>query len=98
PIRALANITGGGLPENAHRMLPDDCGLVIDAASWQLPPVFGWLAKAGGLTAHDLARALNCGIGMIAICAEEDAARLRTSLESMGETVYHIGTVVPAPK
>ena len=45
-IKGMANITGGGLIENIPRSLPDGLGAVIDAATWELPPVFKWLAEA----------------------------------------------------
>ncbi len=92
-IRAMANITGGGLPENAHRMLPEGLGLAIDAAAWDLPPVFRWLAEQGGIARDDLAVSLNCGIGMIAICAPGEADRLAESLRATGETTVRIGQV-----
>ncbi len=94
-ILGMANITGGGLTENAHRTLPDGTAIRIDAAGWALPPVFRWLAEAGRLSHDDLALTLNCGIGMIAICRPGDQAALRGSLEASGETVSVIGTVVP---
>jgi phosphoribosylformylglycinamidine cyclo-ligase len=92
-IRAMANITGGGLPENAHRMLPEGLGLTIDAAAWELPPVFRWLAQEGNVAPDDLAVSLNCGVGMIVICDESEADRLADSLRKTGETVYRIGRV-----
>lgn len=95
-IRAMANITGGGLPENAHRMVPDHLALRIDARAWDLPPVFGWLAEQGGLTADELARTLNCGIGMIVICAATDEAALTAALTQAGERVMRIGAVEPS--
>jgi phosphoribosylformylglycinamidine cyclo-ligase len=92
-IRAMANITGGGLPENAHRMLPDGLGLSLDAACWTLPPVFRWLAQTGGIPQDDLAVSLNCGIGMVVMCRETDADQLADILQGAGETVMPIGTV-----
>ena len=46
-VRALSHITGGGLPENIPRVLPDGMVAAIDTDSWQLPPVFQWLKDAG---------------------------------------------------
>ncbi|MCB9988495.1 MAG: phosphoribosylformylglycinamidine cyclo-ligase [Rhodospirillales bacterium] len=96
-IKAMANITGGGLIENIPRTMPEGTQAVIDAASWELPPVFRWLKEAGNLSADDMARTLNCGIGMTVICAAEAAAKLTAVLESHGETVYRIGHIAAAP-
>jgi len=96
-LRALAHITGGGLLDNLPRVLPSDRSARIETASWPLPPVFGWLAAAGGLTATELARTFNCGIGMCAITAPEAADDIAAALEASGETVYRIGRIVAEP-
>jgi len=93
--KAFAHITGGGLTENIPRVLPDGIGVRLDAAAWPLPPVFGWLARAGGLDARTLARTFNCGIGMVAVCAPGDADAAAALLASGGDAVYRIGTCVP---
>lgn len=92
-ILGMAHITGGGLLENAHRMLPDGLAVHIDAAAWELPPVFRWLAEAGRLNHDDMALTLNCGIGMIVACRPGDADRLRKALEKTGERVSVIGSI-----
>lgn len=50
-IKAMAHITGGGFPDNIPRVLPDELGVVVDAASWELPPVFKWLKATGQVAA-----------------------------------------------
>ncbi|NVJ93723.1 MAG: phosphoribosylformylglycinamidine cyclo-ligase, partial [Methylocystaceae bacterium] len=90
----LAHITGGGLVENIPRVLPEGLGVDIDASTWQLPAVFAWLAKAGGIATHELARTFNCGIGMCVIVDADKAETLSKILQDGGETVYTIGTVV----
>ncbi len=93
-LRALAHITGGGLLENLPRVLPPDRLARIEAAAWPLPPVFGWLARAGRLSARDLARTFNCGIGMCAIVAPAAAEDIAARLRARGETVHRIGRIV----
>ena len=63
-------------------------------AGGTLPDVFAWLAEAGGLAAPHLAETFNCGIGLVAIAAAEDADACRRAFEAKGERVYDIGTIV----
>ena len=93
-LRAAAHITGGGLPGNLPRALPDGARAVLDAACWPLPPVFGWLARVGGVAPAELLQVFNCGIGMALVVADPAAAR--AVLEAEGETVFDIGRVAAA--
>ena len=72
--KAAAHITGGGLPGNLPRVLPDGRGGGAGAATWPVPPVFGWLARTGGVAAEEMLRVFNCGIGMALVVADPDAA------------------------
>jgi phosphoribosylformylglycinamidine cyclo-ligase len=90
-LRGAAHITGGGLPGNVPRMLPPGTVASIDAAAWMLPPVFAWLARAGGVPPDEMLRVFNCGLGMV--LAVSDARGALSLLEEQGETVYLIGTV-----
>lgn len=93
-IKGMAHITGGGLYENIPRVLPDGVQAVIDANNWELPAIFRWLSKIGGLDHDDMARTLNCGIGMAVICGAEHAELLTNVLQEHGETVSTIGHIV----
>ena len=66
---------------------------LVDAASWDLPTVFQWLKNTGGLSDHDLAITLNCGIGMAVVCAPDQAENIATTLRDQGETVFTMGTI-----
>ncbi|GGB97679.1 phosphoribosylformylglycinamidine cyclo-ligase [Marivita lacus] len=96
-VHALAHITGGGLTENLPRVLPEGLGAQIDLTAWDLPPVFKWLAQTGGMAESELLKTFNCGIGMIAVVAPDQADALTAVLEEAGETVFRIGTVTGAP-
>lgn len=93
-IKALAHITGGGLIENIPRVLPKSLAAELDAAAWNLPPVFRWLATTAGLDHHEMARTFNCGIGMVVVVAADAAERIAGSLQGAGETVFRIGSIV----
>lgn len=90
-IKGLAHITGGGLIENVPRMLPATLTAHIRVTSWALPPVFQWLKKTGNVSAAEMARAFNCGVGMVIVVEKGCEAAVREVLEKEGETVYEVG-------
>ncbi|QFU16261.1 phosphoribosylformylglycinamidine cyclo-ligase [Microvirga thermotolerans] len=97
-INALCHITGGGFPDNIPRVLPEGIGVRLDLDAIPVPPVFGWLAATGGVAEAEMLRTFNCGIGMIAVAAADQAdavaARLREAGENpvrIGETIAHEG-------
>ncbi|MCC1494964.1 phosphoribosylformylglycinamidine cyclo-ligase [Cognatishimia sp. F0-27] len=92
-VHALAHITGGGLTENLPRVLPDGCGATIDLDAWTLPPVFGWLQRAGGVSETEMLRTFNCGIGMVVVVDPSRAEALARLLIEAGESVVPLGTV-----
>jgi phosphoribosylformylglycinamidine cyclo-ligase len=97
-INGLAHITGGGLLENIPRVLPDGCHAMIDARSWQLPPIFAMLQAGGHVAADEMARTFNCGIGMVAIVGPEQAESVASALEASGESVLEIGSIEAGPR
>jgi phosphoribosylformylglycinamidine cyclo-ligase len=94
-VKAMAHITGGGLIENVPRVIPDEMTVEIDASAWKLPPIFAWLAKAGGIETAEMSRVFNCGIGMVLVAAPGDAEEATRRLRDSGETVYRLGSVTP---
>jgi phosphoribosylformylglycinamidine cyclo-ligase len=92
-IRAFAHITGGGLPENLPRVLPQGCQAIIESSSWQIPAIFDWLGDAGGIAREELLRTFNCGVGMIGVVPETAVQATIDILESHGETAWQIGHI-----
>ncbi len=90
-LKAAAHITGGGLPGNVPRVLPEGVSAVIDGAAWTPPAVFSWLARTGGVDAEEMLRVFNCGIGMVVVVAPDDAARALAMLAEAGESATRIG-------
>ena len=92
-VRGLAHITGGGLPENLPRSLPDDTRAIIDLDAWSRPPVFDWLQEQGHVEPFEMLRTFNCGIGMV-VCVPPDAVdRAHAVLRQHGETSWTIGSI-----
>lgn len=92
-IHGLAHITGGGLTENAPRMLPKGWRIDFDWTAWKRPDVFTWLIETGNVPEEDARRTFNLGIGMVAAVAPKDADAVAQRLEAAGEKVFKIGVV-----
>jgi phosphoribosylformylglycinamidine cyclo-ligase len=93
-VHALAHITGGGITENPPRVVPEGLACAIDLSSWQLPPVFRWLAQTSGMSEGELLKTFNCGIGMMLVVDAARADEIAALLADMGETVARIGSIV----
>jgi phosphoribosylformylglycinamidine cyclo-ligase len=92
-LKAAAHITGGGLPGNVPRVLPDGLDVVIDRP-WAAPPVFPWLARTGGIAEVEMLSVFNCGVGMVLVVS--DAAAAQAVLREHGEQPFVLGRVAPA--
>jgi phosphoribosylformylglycinamidine cyclo-ligase len=95
-IRALAHITGGGFIDNLPRVLPDGLGCRLDLDAVVVPPVFKWLAAEGGISAAEMARTFNCGIGMAVVVAADQADAVSALLAELGSPAVRIGEITPA--
>ncbi|MET0067739.1 MAG: phosphoribosylformylglycinamidine cyclo-ligase [Candidatus Thiodiazotropha sp.] len=95
-IHALAHITGGGLPENLPRVLPQGCQARIDSDSWELPAVFGWLRDQGNLASHEMLRTFNSGVGMVVCVAADQADQAIALLNQSGEQAWRLGSIEKA--
>ena len=96
-VKALAHITGGGLPENLPRVLPPGVTARLSAAAWTPPPVFQWLAKKSRAGEAEMLRTFNCGIGMVLICAASEADGVCAMLRANGEAPCVLGKLEAAP-
>ena len=93
PIHAMAHITGGGLPENLPRVIPDNCHAVIDTSSWEIPAVFRFLQEKGNIDAFELYRTFNCGVGMVLCVPASHQQQVVNRLNELGESSFVIGHV-----
>ena len=92
-VHGLAHITGGGLPGNVPRVLPDDCAAVIDTSAWIPPQVFASLGEMSGAERDELFRTFNMGIGFVAIVAPSQADDAIMVVEAAGKPAMVIGRV-----
>ena len=97
-ILGIAHITGGGLIENIPRILPEGLSVVIDASSWQRPPVFSLIQKDGNIAKQEMYRTFNMGIGMVLIVPESESEKMLVELESMNCESYIMGQVIKGNK
>jgi phosphoribosylformylglycinamidine cyclo-ligase len=94
-VHAMAHITGGGLPGNVNRALPDSLDALIDTGTWEVPPVFTILGEMGNVASEEMFRVFNMGIGMIVIAARDDAADVIQTARVEGVTAWVAGEVQP---
>ena len=92
-VHAFSHITGGGLAGNLGRVLPPGLQAHVDRASWAPLPVFGVLARAGGLGRAELEPAFNLGVGMVAVVAAGYAEAALQLLASRGLTAWRLGDI-----
>jgi phosphoribosylformylglycinamidine cyclo-ligase len=93
-VHALAHITGGGIPGNLVRVLPEGCAAIIDPRAWTLPPLFRLLQDAGKVSDGEMREVFNCGIGMIAVVPASDVEAVRAAAQTDGVASWVIGEIV----
>jgi phosphoribosylformylglycinamidine cyclo-ligase len=94
PVKAMAHITGGGLPGNLPRVLPKGLTVRLKRDTWPIPPVFSLIARKGPVDNLEMRRVFNMGIGYVMIVSPTFAGSILTQLDKLGERVYTIGKVV----
>ena len=95
-IHAIAHITGGGLPENLPRVLPEGACAMIKENAWEWPQAFKWLQEKGNIDTFEMYRTFNCGIGLALVVAADQAELAITVLNNCGEKAQIIGSVEQA--
>ncbi len=92
-VGAVAHITGGGLPENLPRVLPEGAQAVVDRGTWELPHVFSTLRDLGELSDTDMLRTFNCGVGMVLAVEADRADDYCSQLSGMGVQAFSMGEI-----
>jgi phosphoribosylformylglycinamidine cyclo-ligase len=92
-VSGLVHITGGGFIDNIPRILPQGSRAIIHYDSWEIPPIFSFLQDEGKVSAKEMCRTFNMGIGMVIIVDEAIVEDVFQHLSALGETPYHIGEI-----
>ncbi len=93
-VRGVAHITGGGLLENVPRILREGLAARLHSDAWQMPELFKWLQREGGVADNEMHRVFNCGIGMVVVVPAEQADAVIALFQQHGETAQRIGEIV----
>ncbi|HUQ46189.1 MAG TPA: phosphoribosylformylglycinamidine cyclo-ligase [Gemmatimonadaceae bacterium] len=93
-VHAMAHITGGGLPGNVNRALPDTLDAEIDAGSWDIPNLFRQMESAGQVERPEMYRTFNMGVGMVVITDEAGAVAVQASAASAHIGSWRLGRIV----
>ena len=92
-VHALAHITGGGIPGNLNRVLPEDCHAVVHESSWEWPSLFSWMMETANIERREMYRTFNCGIGMILVVDANEASVAVEHLNKAGEKAFIVGEI-----
>ena len=94
-IHGMAHITGGGLPENLPRCLGPGQSVRVDPSQWLIPPIFDWLAEAGGVSSSEMFKTFNMGIGFVLLVPPAQVDPILKWFTEQDVTAYQIGEVIP---
>ena len=92
-IKGLAHITGGGLLDNVPRILQPGLQAHLHRDAWEMPKLFSWMQREGGVADNEMHRVFNCGIGMVVVVPAAQAQAITLALQQQGETVYTLGDI-----
>ncbi len=97
-VKGIAHITGGGLPGNVERILPEGCRAVIQKQSWEVPPVFNLLQQKGSVEEVEMYQVFNMGVGIVLVVASDSVATTLESLSESDESAFLLGDIVSGDK
>jgi phosphoribosylformylglycinamidine cyclo-ligase len=94
-LHGLAHITGGGITGNLPRILPDDCGAVIDRKNWDPPSLFNVIQQAGNIEREEMFQVFNMGVGLIVVAPFDKASQILETIQGQGMAGWVIGEIGP---
>lgn len=92
-IHGIAHITGGGIPGNLIRVLPEGCEAVVNSASWELPPLFKLLQSGGKVATEEMRDVFNLGVGLIAALPAKEVDAVRAAARTAGVETWVLGEI-----
>jgi phosphoribosylformylglycinamidine cyclo-ligase len=92
-VRAMCHVTGGGLPGNVPRVIPEGLGVAIDVTTWSPDPIFDLIQTRGNIADSEMRRTFNMGVGFVVIVSPEQASALLEALGASGEHAFVMGEV-----
>jgi phosphoribosylformylglycinamidine cyclo-ligase len=93
-VHAFAHVTGGGIPGNLARVLPDDCNAVVTRGTWERPRIFGEIQAAGNVGDDEMEMVFNLGLGMLAVVTRDDLFATLDLVRSAGHDAWPVGEIV----
>ncbi|HEV2440141.1 MAG TPA: phosphoribosylformylglycinamidine cyclo-ligase [bacterium] len=93
-LHGIAHVTGGGLPGNLVRVLPDGCHAVLLRSRWPVPPIFTVIQRRGRVADEEMFRTFNMGLGLLLVVPRGSAAAAVRLLDSAGERAWVVGEIV----
>ncbi|RKU31673.1 phosphoribosylformylglycinamidine cyclo-ligase [Candidatus Poribacteria bacterium] len=97
-IKGIAHITGGGLPGNVNRILPEGCRASIEKDSWDIPAIFSILQREGNVEEYEMFRVFNMGIGMVIVISRDTVNIALDYLKDLDESTIQLGEIIPGEK
>jgi phosphoribosylformylglycinamidine cyclo-ligase len=93
-VHAFAHITGGGIPGNLVRSLPDRCDGIVHRGTWEEPRIFGEIQTAGGVSDDEMESVFNLGLGMLAVVPRGEAFKALDAVRATGQDAWIVGEIV----
>jgi phosphoribosylformylglycinamidine cyclo-ligase len=93
-LRAAAHITGGGIPGNLSRVLPDRLHAVVERGRWEEPRIFDEIRRLGPVEEDEMGAVFNLGLGMVVVVEPDAAAAASAVLAAHGVRAMEVGRVV----
>jgi len=95
-VHAMSHITGGGVPGNLPRVLPEGLGVRVEKL-WPRAPIFDLVQRAGGVVEAEMRRTFNVGVGFVFVVPAGEVGRAEGALRAAGEAPFVLGRVVRVP-
>ncbi len=97
-VRGMAHVTGGGIPGNLVRVLPEGTRAEIRAGSWPIPDFFLFMQKAGKVSRAEAFEVWNMGLGLLLVARSKDVEAIERALQASGHACHRVGEIAAGPR